>query len=139
MDIDINNIKNFFSKDNFAKSAGIVIKSVTEDSVKCTMEIKDIHRNAVVGVHGGAIFTLADFTFAIHANLANLSGVDVGNTVAQSLSISYLKSSRGNSLLAKSKCLNKGRTMSVYEVEITDDLGMKIANVLCNGFTIANK
>jgi len=139
MDIDIDNIKKFFSKDKYAEIAGIKIESVTEDSVECSMEIEDIHRNAVYGVHGGAIFTLADFTFAVHANSDNLSGFGGGNTVGQSCTISYLKSTRGNCLIAKSTCLNKGRTMAVYQVTITDDLGKKIAVMIGNGFTIAEK
>jgi acyl-CoA thioesterase len=139
MKLDLDNIKKFFSKDKFAEKTGIVIESITEDSVKCKMEIKDFHRNSVFGVHGGAIFTLADFTFAIHANSDNLSGEDVGNTVAQSCNINYLKSSRGKSLIAKSKCINKGRSMSVYQVTITDDLGVTIAIMIGNGFTLANK
>ena len=139
MKIDSDNVKKFFSKDNYAKSAGIVIKSIAEDSVQCNMEIKEIHRNSVGGVHGWAIFTLADFTFAIHSNLDNLCGCDVGNTVGQSCKISYLKSTRGNYLIAKSKCLNKGKNMSVYQVEITDDLDKPIAIMIGNGFTIAKK
>lgn len=136
MKIDIDNIKKFFSNDKFAESAGIVIESITEDSVECTMEVKDIHRNSVGGVHGGAIFTLADYTFAIHSNLDNLCGVDVGNTVGQSCNISYLKSTRGSCLIAKSKCLNKGRNMSVYQVNIKDDLDKEIAIMIGNGFTL---
>lgn len=139
MNIDLDNVKKFFSKDNFAKSAGIKIESVTEDSVECSMEIRDIHRNSVVGVHGGAIFTLADFTFAIHSNLDNLCGLDVGNTVGQSCNISYLKSTKGNRLIAKSKCLNKSRNMSVYQVNITDDQDKQIAIMIGNGFTITKK
>ena len=139
MNIDLDKIEKFFSKDNFAKIAGIKIESVTEDSVQCSMEIKDIHRNSVVGVHGGAIFTLADFTFAIHANLDNLCGLDAGSTVGQSCNISYLKSTKGSLLIAKSKCLKKGRTMCVYQVDITDDLGEEIATMVCNGFRIAKK
>jgi len=139
MKLDMDNIKKFFSKDNFAKSAGIVIESISEDFVQCNMEIKDIHRNSVDGVHGGAIFTLADFTFGIHANLDNLSGFGAGITLAQSCNISYLKSTRGNCLIAKSKCLNKGRTMSVYQVIITDDLNKRIAVMIGNGFTISKK
>jgi len=103
------------------------------------MEIKDIHRNSVGGVHGGAIFTLADFTFAIHSNLNNLCGLNVGNTVGQSCNISYLKSTRGNCLFAKSTCLNKGRNMSVYQVNITDNQDKQIAIMIGNGFTIAKK
>ena len=139
MKIDLDNVKKFFSKDKFAESAGIVIESIAKDSVQCNMEIKDIHRNSVGGVHGGAIFTLADFTFAVHANSDSLSGIDTGNTVAQSCNISYLNSTRGNCLIAKSKCLKKGRNMSVYQVNITDDLNKKIAVMIGNGFTIAKK
>lgn len=101
------------------------------------MEIKDIHRNAVGGVHGGAIFTLADFTFAVHSNLDNLCGLNVGNTVGQSCDISYLKSTKGSQLIAKSTCLNKGRNMSVYQVDITDNQNNAIATMIGNGFTIA--
>jgi acyl-CoA thioesterase len=139
MKIQLDYIKKFFSNDNFAKNAGIIIESVTEDFVECSMEIKDIHRNSVGGVHGGAIFTLADFTFAVHANLDNLCGLDVGNTIGQSCNISYLKSTRGNCLIARSTCLNKGRNMSVYQVNIRDDLNKQIATMIGNGFTIAKK
>lgn len=139
MEIDLDNIKKFFSNDNFAKSAGIIIESVSEDSIECKMEIRNIHRNSVGSVHGGALFTLADFTFAIHSNLDNLCGLDVGNTVGQSCNISYLKSTRGNYLIAKSKCINKGKNMSVYEINITDDLNKEIAIMIGNGFTIPKK
>ncbi|MBZ9571421.1 PaaI family thioesterase [Methanobrevibacter sp. TMH8] len=139
MKLDLDRVKKFFINDNFAKSAGIKIESINEDFVECKMEIEDIHRNAVGGVHGGAIFTLADFTFAIHSNLDNLHGADVGNTVGQSCNISYLKSTKGNWLIAKSKCINKGRNISVYQVNITDDQNNVIAIMIGNGFTIAKK
>jgi len=139
MNINIENVKKFFSNDKFAEIAGIKIESIAEDSVECSMEIKDIHKNAAVNVHGGAIFTLADFTFGLHANVDNFSGSIVGATVSQSCSISYMKSTKGNILFSKSKCLNKGRNMSVYQIDITDDLGEKIAVMIGNGFTIAKK
>ena len=138
-DLDIENVKKFFAKDKFAKNVGIEIESIAEDSVECKMEIKDIHKNSIVSVHGGAIFTLADFTFGIHSNLNNLQGLDVGNTVGQSCNISYLKSTKGKYLIAKSKCLKKGRTISVYQINIKDDLGEEIATMVANGFTITEK
>jgi len=139
MKIDIETIKKFFSKDKFAKSTGIKINSITEDSVECSMEIKDIHRNAAFNVHGGAIFTLADFTFGLHANVDNFSGSIVGATVSQSCTISYMKSTKGKILISKSKCINKGRNMSVYQIDITDDLNKRIAIMVGNGFTITKK
>ena len=49
------------------------------------MEISDIHLNSIGTVHGGALFTLADFTFALAANSHGIV------TVAINANISYLK------------------------------------------------
>ena len=103
------------------------------------MEIRDTHRNAGGAVQGGAIFTLADFAFAVHSNLDMLQGAPVGVTVGQSCGISFLKSSRGKRLFAESVCLSKGRTMSVYRISVRDDLGAPIAEMHGNGFTTAGQ
>lgn len=139
MNIDLEHIRSHFKKDRFATENGIVIDSVTEDYVVCGMELSDSHKNSVGGVHGGAIFTLADFTFAVHCNLAWVCGEDVGVTVGQSCAISFLKSTKGSRLTAKSVCLSKGRSMSVYRICVEDDLGVQIAEMLANGFTVAKK
>jgi acyl-CoA thioesterase len=135
MEIDIHKIRDFFSADQYARAAGIVIDSVAEDQVVCSMELRDTHRNAGGAVQGGAIFTLADFTFAVHSNLDMLLGAAVGVTVGQSCGISFLKSSKGKRLIAESACLSKGRTMSVYRISVRDDLGTPIAEMHGNGFT----
>jgi acyl-CoA thioesterase len=139
MEINLEKTRAFFSGDRYAAAAGIVIDSVAEDSVVCSMEITPMHRNAGGAVQGGAIFTLADLAFAVHSNLALVSGADVGITVGQSCSISYLKSSKGSRLTARSSCLSKGRNMSVYRIAVEDDLGVPIAEMHGNGFTTAKK
>jgi acyl-CoA thioesterase len=139
VEIDLEKIRAFFSADRYAAAAGIVIDSVTEDSVVCSMEITGMHRNAGGAVQGGAIFTLADLAFAVHSNLALACGADIGITVGQSCAISYLKSSRGSRLIARSVCLSKGRNISVYRIAIEDDLGVPIAEMHGNGFTTAKK
>ena len=137
MNIELEHIRNHFKKDRFATGNGMVIDSVTEDCVVCSMELNESHRNSVDGVQGGAIFTLADLTFAVHCNLAMLCGEDIGVTLGQSCSISFLKSSKGARLIAKSTCLSKGRNMSVYRICVEDDLGSPIAEMLANGFTLS--
>ncbi|MDR0670413.1 MAG: PaaI family thioesterase [Treponema sp.] len=139
MDIDLDKFRTFFSADHWAAAAGVVIDSVQEDLVQCSMEITGVHRNAGGGVQGGAIFTLADLAFAVHSNLDMVRGADVGITVGQSCSISYLKSTRGKRLIARSVCLSRGKTMAVYRVSISDDLGIPIAEMIGNGFTTAKK
>jgi len=137
MKIDLEHIRSHFKKDRFATGAGIEIDSVTEDCAVCSMEINEEHRNSVGGVQGGAIFTLADLTFAVHCNLAWVCGEDIGVTVGQSCSISFLKSTKGKKLTASSVCLSKGRSVSVYRIIVKDDLGASIAEMLANAFTIA--
>jgi acyl-CoA thioesterase len=99
------------------------------------MEIRGMHMNAGNAVQGGVIFTLSDFTFAVHSNLGKICGAETGMTVGQSCSISYLRSPKGRRLTAKSACLFKGRAMSVYRVTVEDDLGNCISEMHCNGFT----
>ena len=139
MDIDLERIREHFLKDRFATGNGIVIDAVTEDCVVCSLELNESHRNSVGGVQGGAIFTLADLAFGVHCNLAMVCGEDVGATLGQSCSISFLKGTRGRHLTATSACVSKGRSMSVYRVSVEDDLGVPIAEMLANGFTVAKR
>ena len=134
--IDLEHIRAHYQNDRFATENGIVVDSVTEDCVVCGMEINEKHKNAVGGVQGGAIFTLADLAFAVHCNLAMVCGEDVGVTVGQSCSISFLKGTRGSRLMAKSTCISKGHRVSVYRICVEDDLGVQIAEMLANSFTI---
>jgi len=137
MDIDIERIRTFFQKDRFATNAGIVIDSVTLEEVQCSMPITEEHLNAGGMVQGGAIFTLADLAFAVHSNLRLFLGEKTGITVGQSNSISFLATPKGEQLIARSVCLSSGRNVSVYRVEIRDDLGNFIAEMCGNGFTKA--
>jgi acyl-CoA thioesterase len=139
LEIDLERIRKFFSADRWAAAAGIVIDQVREDAVECSLEISDTHRNAGGAVQGGAIFTLADLAFAVHSNLELACGGDLGITVGQNCSISFLKSSKGKRLIATSACLSRGRIMSVYRISIRDDLGTPIAEMIGNGFTTAKK
>ena len=139
MDINLEAIRSFFAADRFAALAGVTIDAVREDGVECGMEITAAHFNASGGVQGGAIFTLADLAFAVHSNLRLLCGEDVGFTVGQSCAISYFKSPKGRRLIARSTCLSQGKTMSVYRIVVTDDLGTAIAEMHGNGFTTARK
>jgi acyl-CoA thioesterase len=133
MMIDLSRIRDFFSADRFAASAGITIDAVTAETVQCGMIITERHLNAGGVVQGGAIFTLADLTFAVHANLPFLCGMADSITVGQSNSISFLSAPKGKRLIARSNCLARGRTICVFRVEIHDDLGHFIADMRGNG------
>ncbi|GBU26548.1 phenylacetic acid degradation protein [Treponema sp. R8-4-B8] len=136
MNIDLEQIRNYFKNDRFATENGIVIDKVEEDCVVCGMELREGHKNAGGSVQGGAIFTLADLAFAVHCNLDMLCGEETKLTVGQSCSISFLKSTKGNRLTAISTCLSKGRSISVYRIRIMDNLGVEIAEMLANSFKL---
>ncbi|MDR2420791.1 MAG: PaaI family thioesterase [Oscillospiraceae bacterium] len=136
---DINRVREFFSNDRFAALAGVSIESVTDSEVICSLGIDDRHLNAMGGVQGGAIFTLADLCFAIHCNQALIRGEQTGGTVGQSCSISFLKAPRGQKLTARSRRLSAGRTMSVFAISVYDGFGNYAAEMLGNAFTTAKR
>ncbi len=124
---DLDRAREIFRKDRFATEAGIEIEEVGEKYAKCSFTIEDRHRNAVGGVMGGAIFTLADFVFAV---ATNLNGPTTVTTVSQ---ISYLGAAKGKRLIGESRLLRDGRNVCFYEIKITDDLGNAVASVSASG------
>ncbi|MDR0822030.1 MAG: PaaI family thioesterase [Oscillospiraceae bacterium] len=115
--------REFFAKDMFAtEAAGIEIIEVGEN-VRCQMTLAEVHRNAVGGVMGGALFTLADFTFAVASNF------EQPPTVTLNAHISYISAPRGKTLVSLAKIIKTGKRAVFIEVEIKDELGNLIAAV----------
>ena len=127
--MDTEAIKAFFDQDAFAKTSGAVIERIGDDEVVCTLTIEDRHLNAAGIVQGGAIFTLADFAFAVASNLDDLINDTQAINVGQSTNIHFFKPAKGQKLIAKAIPLQKGRKLSVYRVTLTDDLGTNIAEM----------
>ncbi len=122
--------REFFYKDKFAVNTGIVLDEITEDEAICSLELNDEHRNAYGGVMGGVIFTLADFAFAVLSNQIHQL------TVAQQVDIHYLSAPKGDKLIAKATCRKSGRTSSIVNVDILDDLGRDVAQFIGTGFKL---
>ena len=119
-----------FQDDRFAVENGITIDALGERSAECRFAIADRHRNARGSVMGGAIFTLADFACAVAANNVHYP------TVTQQVSVSFLSGARGSRLIARARCRKDGRTTCVYNVDVTDDLGQDVAQVVITGFKL---
>jgi acyl-CoA thioesterase len=117
-----NELKNFLEKnDRFAKNNSIKLIEVSEGYAKTSMKINDNHLNAANVVHGGAIFTLADFAFAAasnsHGNIALAVNVD----------ISFLSAATIGTLYAEAREISKNKKLSSYRVDIKDENGTIIA------------
>ena len=95
------------------------------------LRLRPDHLNANQKVMGGAVFTLADFAFAVAAN-----GFTERTTVSQHVSITFLAPAKGQELLAKARCVKAGRPTCLYEVEVRDEAGTFVALATVNGFTL---
>ena len=126
--------REYFANDRFAVEAlGAVIEKAEDGYARCSVELKPVHRNARNSVMGGAIFTLADFTFAVAANCGE-TGV-----VSLTCQISYLGSAKGTRLIAEARRVKQGRRTGYYVVKVFDDLGNAVAEVTETGFVVQEK
>ncbi len=120
--------RTFFSKDRYAtETTGICIEKVEKGYAKCSLVLDERHKNATGQVMGGAIFTLADFTFAVATNF------DQPVTVTAVSQISFLGTAKGNTLYGESALIKDGKRSCFYRIQITDDLGNPVAEVATNG------
>ena len=121
--------REYFSKDLYAtKMSGAVIDEIGENYAKCSMKLTENHRNANGGIMGGAIYTLADFAFAVASNFGKEQ-----HTVSLTGQVNFMSAPKGSTLYACAELLKDGRRNCFYEVTVNDDTGRMIAVVLFNG------
>ncbi len=125
--MNIEAIREQFSKDRFATENGAYIDEVGEHYAKCSLKLDSRHQNAMGGVMGGVYFTLADFAFAVAANHEKMSVVSISST------ISFLSLCKGEVLTAEAHCVKDGRTTCYYTIDIKDDKGTDVAAVTITG------
>lgn len=126
----IEEAREFFKNDKFAMNSGVKLDKLDDDSCECSLIINDGHKNAVGGVMGGVMFTLADFAFAVLSNQLH------SPTVAQQVSINYLSAPKGDKLIAKAICKKNGRSSSIINVDVVDDTGRDIVQFIGTGFKL---
>jgi acyl-CoA thioesterase len=111
----VEDIKTLMSLDQFAKHSSIELLEISKAKAKAKMTIKKEHLNGIGIVHGGAIFTLADFVFAAasnsHGNIA----------VAINATISYVKATKNGVLIAEAEEVSSNSKLATYSVRVTDD------------------
>ncbi|MBO7365057.1 MAG: PaaI family thioesterase [Lachnospiraceae bacterium] len=120
----------YFKGDRYAAMTGADLLELYEDGCLAGKEVTEVHRNALGGVMGGAIFTLADYAFAVSCNQDHLG------TVAINVNVNYLSAPKGTWLYARAKVLKSGRTTIVCEVTVTDDTGREVALFTGTGFKL---
>lgn len=120
--------REYFAKDIFAtETTGIVIDEARENYARCSLKIDGRHLNANGVVMGGAIFTLADFAFAVASNSKQ------SNAVSMTSSINYLRPAHGPVLTAETNCIKSGKRTCTYVIDIFDADGSHCAFVTTVG------
>ena len=131
-DATLEEARAFFYKDLYSsEQTGIKLDAVGKNYAKCSLELNKKHTNAYGGVMGGVIFTMADFTFAASSNFRQ------PHTVSVTSQINFSGMPKGKKLFSESKLLKDGRTICLYEIAITDELGTKVAFVTFTGMKLA--
>jgi acyl-CoA thioesterase len=116
-------LQHFFeTNDRFAKLLGFKIEALDAGMAKVSAIIKEEHLNAANVVHGGFLFSLADFAFALASNSHNKI------SLAINANIMFQKAKPSGILYAYSKELTNGKKIATYEVKIYDEEGELIAS-----------
>lgn len=114
-------IKEYFEGDHFAHSIGVKLIDAGKGYAKACMEITNNHLNGGGVCQGGAIFTLADFAFAVATNShAQL-------TFSITSNINFFRSESKGTLYAEAKEIFSHKRLGNCEVRITNEAGELIA------------
>jgi acyl-CoA thioesterase len=114
-------IKDYFQRDRFAAAAGVELVEVRPGAARARMTVTEQHLNSVDVVHGGAMFTLADFAFAAACNAAGHLAVGINMTIA------CVKAITSGVLVAEAIEVSRTRRLSTCQVRITDEAGDLVA------------
>lgn len=122
-------LKEFFKRDRFAVLAGCELLEIREGYARARMTVEEHHLNGGDFCQGGAIFTLADLTFAAAVNSHLVL------TVSTSSNITYFRSvPLGATVYAEARELVDHHRMPYAEVRITDEQGRLVAIFTSGGY-----
>ena len=130
---DLERARAVFGKDRFAAETGCVIEAAETGYARCSLTLEPRHRNALGAPMGGAVFTLADFAFAVASNF------DRDVYVSTSADVHFLTAARGTTLRAEAREIRCGRRTCLFEVTVTDELGTQVAYLTVAGMLVLRR
>ncbi len=118
----------YFKNDKFALASGVELLEVKNGYAKARLLITPEHLNAGGVCQGGAIFTLADFTFAVACNSHRQLTFSINSN------INFFKSERSGWLYAEAHEVFDHSKLSNCEVQVRNEAGELIATFVGTGF-----
>ena len=111
-------------KDKFAQHLGIEVLSCSEGHAKVKLVVQPHFLNGAGLVHGGILFSLADYAFALASNAGEDSGLAVNS------SINFIKAcAAGDELFAEAGLVSRSRKLGTYQIDVTNRSGEEVARV----------
>ena len=129
--MDTDQARRIFAADRYAALTGIEIIEAGEGCCKARLIIEDRHLNAANVVQGGAIFTLADFAFAVASNSHGQLALAIN------ANISFLRGIAAGVLFATATEVGVPKRIGAYDVLVTDEQGEIVAQF--NGIVYRKK
>lgn len=106
-------ILNKLKNDRFAEYLGFEIIDFTAGGATIQVQVQDHMLNAHATVHGGLLYTLADYAFALACNSYGKTAVGLATTT------NFMKSAvAGDTVTAKAIELRKNNRTGFYRIEI---------------------
>ena len=121
MNLSEEELKHIFKGDKYAELSNIELLTAGTGHATAKMTLHPHHLNALQTVQGGAIFTLADFTFAVACNSHGTVAV------ALNVSITFMKAATAGTLWAEAREVSKNFKVGSYNVTVKDDQGDLVA------------
>lgn len=129
--MDTDQARRIFAADRYAALTGIEIIEAGKGYCKARLAIEDRHLNAANVVQGGAIFTLADFAFAVASNSHGQLALAIN------ANISFLRGIAAGILYATATEVGVPKRIGAYDVLVTDEQGEIVARF--NGIVYRKK
>jgi len=123
-----------FASDRATRHLGMEVLEISPGCATVTMTVRDTMLNGHDTCHGGLIAALADSAFAFACNSYNEL------TVASSFSIDIVAPARlGDVLTARSVEVSKAGRTGVYDSEVTNQKGERVAFFRGRSYTLKGK
>ena len=123
-----------FANDHAARGLGMAVVAIGPGTAELTMTVRQDMINGHDICHGGLVATLADTAFAYACNSYNEL------TVASGFSIDLVAPARlGDRLTARCREVSKAGRTGVYDVEIGNQRGERVAVFRGRSYTLKGK
>jgi acyl-CoA thioesterase len=114
---------NVAHNDKFASLLGAELLESQDNRAKVKLKITKNFLNGLDKLHGGVIFSLADYAFAFAANSSGETGVAIN------ANINYLKSAEaGDEIVAEVKLVSRSKRLGTYAGTVVNQRAELIAN-----------